>query len=391
MQRRVPVLQRSSRDGRPHVPGQMSLKPARSSSAVPDTLDYTVQDNAIQFLTKNFVGTASMHILVVTRMWPTERDRFRNGFVAVQVDALQQAGIACDVLVAQGPRSVFAYAQIAHAVRRALRMQHYDLIHAHYGLTAVTASLQRSCPLVVTFHGSDVMGAVDSTGRRTTKGQIERILSKTVARRANAVIAVSPRLARELPVRDAKVITVGIDEMVFRPCERDAARSQLGLDSQRRYVLFAANPKNAVKRFWLAERAVSQVRARFPDTELLVLHGRKLSEVPTWMNAADVLIITSAYEGGPLVHKEAMACNLPVVSVDVGDVKTRLRGVQQCFVVQDTHEALASALEQVLLFRERSNGRQYIQDLTSTAVAEQLTALYEQVVSGAPLSVSDVA
>src|SRR5664280_2306479 len=188
---------------------------SRSSGA------FTEQEDVIQILRDDTVGVASMRILVVTRMWPTERYEFRSGFIAVQVDALRRAGVACDVLVAQGSRGFSAYAQIAKAVRRALRTQRYDLVHAHYGLTAAAAGLQRDCPLAVTFHGSDVMGDVDPAGRRTIRGRIERAISKVVARRANVAIAVSQRLADELPACDVHVVPVGIDETAFRPRERD--------------------------------------------------------------------------------------------------------------------------------------------------------------------------
>jgi teichuronic acid biosynthesis glycosyltransferase TuaC len=341
--------------------------------------------DAIQLLTEDSDGTKQTRVLVVTRMWPTEQYGFRDGFVEVQVKALRRAGVACDVLVAQGRRGLSAYGQLAWVVRRLARSRKYDIIHAHYGLTAFAAGIQRLCPLVVTFHGSDLMGPTDRAARKAGRARMERLLSRAVARRANATIAVSASLAEHLPVSDVRVIPVGIDETVFQPCERNVARARLGLDPRRRYVLFAANPERAVKRFWLAQQAVAEVRRSLPDTELLVLHGQDLSAVPVWMNAADVLLITSAFEGGPLVHKEAMACNLPVVSVKVGDVKARLRGVQNSFVVADTKEALAAGLYKVLRSPERSDGRARIADLTATAVADRIATLYEDVLGAAPI------
>jgi glycosyltransferase involved in cell wall biosynthesis len=320
----------------------------------------------------------SIRVLVVTKMWPSHADRLQNGFVKLQVAALRDAGVGCDVLVTQGLHGVWSYWQTMRAVQRLVATRPYDVVHAHYGVTGLAASFQTRGPLVVTFHGSDLIGVVDRNGRKTMKGRVEPLLSRAAAHRARMAIVVSGQLLTAVPTERRMFIPIGIDEHVFRPMDRADARRRLGLHHERRYVLFAANPARAVKRAWLADAAVERVRETFADTELLLVHGRDVREMPIWMNAADVLIITSAYEGGPLIHREAMACNLPVVSVDVGEVRSRLAAVKHCYVADADDVSLGHALCRVLADRPRSDGREQLDGLTNNAVANQLVELYRR-------------
>ncbi len=312
-----------------------------------------------------------VRVLVVTKMWPT-RDAFRNGFLERQVNAVEALGVDCEVMVVRDDRSgPWSYLKAASAVRRRVASGRYDVVHAHYGLTGASCLLQ-GAPLVVTLHGSDINGSVGATGERTLKGVLEATISRAVARRADVVIAVSERMVRLIPTQPV-IVPVGIDIDLFRPVDRAVARRQLGLDQSRRYVLFAANPDNPVKRHWLAEQAVSIAQARCPEIELLTVCGEPLDRMPLWMSAADVLAITSVYEGGPMVHREAMACNLPVVSVDVGDVALHLADVVPSAIVDADAPALAAALGKVLGSGIRSNGRLRMEqagtDAASTAEA----------------------
>lgn len=313
---------------------------------------------------------------MVTKMWPTSKTSFRNGFLELQVEALRKLDITCDVLVTQDHGSgLMGYARSAWAVRRAVSSGRYDIVHAHYGLTGASCLLQ-TLPLVVTLHGSDINGAVNSQGHKTIKGIAESLISRVVAWRADAVIAVSGRMAALIPRARPVVVPVGIDTDLFRPIPQVEARQALGLDHNKRYVLFAANPNNSVKRYWLAEQAVAAVERRLPDVQLVTVSGEPFKHMPLWMSAADVLIITSAYEGGPMIHREAMACNLPVVSVDVGDVALHVKGVDQSHVVADTPVALAEAIESVLEHASRSNGRDLAEKTNGELTAKVIRDIY---------------
>jgi glycosyltransferase involved in cell wall biosynthesis len=201
------------------------------------------------------------------------------------------------------------------------------------------------------------------------------------------VVVVSRRLLGALPegpVRDrAHVVPLGIDVAVFRPLPREEACRTLGLDPARRRILFAADPASPGKRFALAREAAEIVGRRDPTVDLRVVHGRPPSTIPLEMNACDVLVLTSISEGSPMVVKEALACNLPIVSVDVGDVAERIDGVAACRIVPPDAAAAAEAIAEILASGARSNGRRAVEALSLPRVAERLVEIYRGAIEDA--------
>jgi glycosyltransferase involved in cell wall biosynthesis len=114
----------------------------------------------------------------------------------------------------------------------------------------------------------------------------------------------------------------------------------------------------------------------------VVLHGDVAPEIiPIMMNAADCLLLTSDSEGSPTVVQEALACSLPVVSVDVGDVRQRLEGVCPSRIVDRNPEDLGKALAEILICGRRSNGSSRVRDVSCSAVAEQTIRVYRTALS----------
>lgn len=300
-------------------------------------------------------------------------------FIARQAEFLRREGVEVDLFPFRGARQPVNYAAAWREVRRRLRQGCYDLVHAQFGQSGLTA-LPRQIPLVVTFRGDDLEGIIGQSGRYIPAGWLLRLVSRTVARQADAAIVVSEHMRRYLPSSVyAHVLPSGIDLELFQPVPRDEARRRLGLPAGEHLALFVGNPELARKRFGLAQEAVTLVSRSLP-TRLLVGWERPHQEIAALMNACDALVFTSMQEGSPNAVKEALACNLPVVSVPVGDVPLRLREVEGCVLCPDDRAStIAGALERVLRRGERSNGRKAVRDLDERILTQRLIDIYRSV------------
>ena len=301
-------------------------------------------------------------------------------FVARQAEFLRRAGVEVDLFPFRGSRRPGNYAAAWLEVQRRLTRGSYDLVHAQFGQSGLTA-LPKRVPLVVTFRGDDLEGIIGENGRYIPAGRLLRAVSRTVARQADAAIVVSAHMKRHLPRSvDAHVIPSGIDLDLFRPEPQVQARTRLGLPMEGRLVAFVGNPDLARKRYALAQEAVAIVSRSIP-TQLLVGWGKRHHEIVAMLNACDAMVFTSMQEGSPNAVKEALACNLPVVSVPVGDVPLRLEGVKGCELCPDDRaETIAVALERVLRRGGRSEGRAAVQHLNEHFLTERLIDIYRSVI-----------
>jgi glycosyltransferase involved in cell wall biosynthesis len=206
-------------------------------------------------------------------------------------------------------------------------------------------------PTVVTFHGSDLLGERLSGRVRNSLARLGVWASRRAARSASGIVVVSRGLRDALPTdveHDmVRIIPCGIDLDRFRPLDRHACCARLGWDPDRFHVLFPANAGNRVKRPDLAEAAVRVAGGDGIPVELHYLRGVANIDVPTWVNASDVLLLTSLHEGSPTVVKEALACTVPVVSVDVGDVAERIADIEGCHLCDADPHHLARGLRAV--------------------------------------------
>jgi len=319
---------------------------------------------------------ASYNVLVVTNLWPSEADPGYGSFVKAQMESLGPLGVKFDVLFVDGRESTWNYLRGIRQVRRQIRAKPYDLIHAHFGLSGWVARVQFRVPLVVSFMGDDVFGRPARSGRITLAGHLLRISGFILARLASSVIVKSRQMAGKLRMPAAHVIPNGVDLNLFRPMEQAQARQVLGLDPAKKYVLFPYDPEEARKRFDLIQAAVSLAREQVPSLELLVARGLPQAQVAIYMNAADVLLLASLIEGSPNAVKEAMATNLPVITVDVGDAAELIGPTAGCYLVPREASAMAEKLIEVCRRGGRTNGREWIRKLSMEAVAEQIVEVY---------------
>ena len=323
-----------------------------------------------------------LRVLMVTSEWPAPGTPSTTNFIKRQAEFLKQAGVQVDVFAFRGSKNPINYLSAWSRAWPMLQASRYDLVHAQFGQSGLLAFPKR-LPLVVTYRGSDLLGIVgDGSGRHTLRGRILQGASRFVGRRADAVIVVSAHMREQLKTKaPIHVIPSGIDFRLFRPMDREAARRELGLPLKERLVLFVGRPHQARKRYSLARSAVDLLNRRLP-AELIVGWGVPHHKIPLYMAAADCLIVTSMQEGSPNVVKEALACDLPVVSVNVGDVAERLRDVAGTEVCADERpETIAGALERVLRHNDgkRIAGRDAVRDLDERLLTDQVIEVYRSV------------
>jgi glycosyltransferase involved in cell wall biosynthesis len=302
-------------------------------------------------------------------MYPTPDRPAFGTFVRDQVEDLRRAGIEVDVFFIDARKRLWNYIWSVFGFWGQLLRRRYDLIHAHYTEAGVVARLQFLYPIILTHHGSDVL--------RETR--LIMTLSRVLHPFFTRVIVVSPQM--QAIFKDDRTVTIpcAVNLETIKPIPLPEARQMLDLPLDKLLVLFAGQPHQAVKRFKLLEQAMEIVKNSCSEAELVVVSGQPHSVVPLYMSACDVLALTSISEGSPMVIKEAMACNLPIVSVDVGDVVEVIEGVEGCYIAESTAEDIAHKILLALAQRQRTCGRDKIAHLGSGPITQRIISLYNEV------------
>lgn len=289
-------------------------------------------------------------------------------FIVEQAEALKRAGCDVDWFGLQG-KGVKGYIKNLPALKQKIKECQPDIIHAHYGLSGLFANLQRKVHVVTTYHGSDI------NDRKVLR------FSKLAMKLSAWNVFVSSRTwAIAKPRKKYSLLPCGIDLSDLQLTDKTEARQKMGLDIDKKYILFAGAFDNKVKNSPLAKESASLLNDK--NVSLLELKGYSREEVTLLMCAADAFLMTSLSEGSPQVIKEAMTCGCPIVSVDVGDVKERTEEVEGCHVAKTREpQELADLLCQSMAFQGKTKGREKIiaDGLDNIQVAEKLMEDYKTV------------
>lgn len=305
-----------------------------------------------------------MKILIVASY---NKSRFAP-FIVEQAEALKKQHCEIAWFGLQG-KGLMGYLRNLSALKKKFRETQPDVIHAHYGLSGLLANMQRRVPVVTTYHGSDI-------------NERKALVFSKLSMRLSAWNIFVSRKTMEIakPRKNHSLLPCGIVLSDLQLTDRSEARRQMNLSIDKKYVLFAGAFDNTVKNAPLAKGAVTTLQDG--NVELLELKGYSRNEVTLLMCAADALIMTSFSEGSPQVIKEAMSCGCPIVSVDVGDVKERVEGVEGCYVAKTQEpQELSDLLRDALLFEGKTEGRKRIisDGLDNRQVAEELMTIYKHV------------
>lgn len=316
-----------------------------------------------------------LRVLAVT---PLPSSRASMVHVTRQVASLEAAGVACHTFKVASRTSPRIVLREWRRLRREIQAFRPQIVHAHYGtLTAFLAVLSTALPVVITYRGSDLN---PNRSRGWLREAVGTLLSQFAALRAARIICVSNQLKGRLWWRRDRVsvIPTGVDIALFNPRDLQEARRELGWGENEQVVLFNAGDP-ICKRLDLAMAAVQFAESLCGRIRFAVLDGNVPPDlIPAMMNAADCLLLTSDWEGSPNVIKEALACNLPIVSVDAGDVRERLEQVRPSAIVPRNSREIGKAIFDILRQRRRSNGRESGNAPSTESVARRIVSLYRK-------------
>ncbi len=329
-----------------------------------------------------------MRALVLSNMLADAAHPERGRFVRDQVDALRALATTAEGLGDTDTRpenadlrvELYEFAPGARAMAGAVRDLHaryrgrrFDVVHAHFGLTAWPALAVRTRARALTVHGTDLRHP------RT------RLATRAVLPTVDLLAAVSEALVRELPGRRARaraqVLPCGVDMERFKPLPRARAWGTLSLQPQppHPYLLFAADPARAEKRFDRARALADALGA-----ELLTLGGVEPERVPLYVNAAHAVLVPSEREGFGLAVLEALSCDVPVLATPVGIHRQALSGLEgtlcELFDLERWREALAPILAQP---DPRVEGRGRAEAFSSVRMAERVASAWRSLVAKA--------
>lgn len=314
-----------------------------------------------------------------------EVSRYKNNFVDHQLpfvteqgEAIRALGNEVEFFLVRGN-----YVKAVGALKKKIREFKPDIVHAHFGLSAITAELQGLVPVVTTFHNGE------------THNWHVNLMSSLMSLRAKHVIYVAPHI-REMSyfkARNYSIIPCGVTLEDCFLMEKAEARQRLGWDPEKKYVMFGGAFSDTRKNYALLKDAVALMDG---DIECIEMRGLTREQCVLRMNAADVFALPTKNEGSPQALKEAMACNCPIVATDVADIKHLLGDLPGHYVLPnkkgnaawwkgDEHSAeeLAELLKKALAFEGRTKGRERIVELgyTNELVAKQIVKIYEQILN----------
>lgn len=279
------------------------------------------------------------------------------------------------------------YIKAVGALKAKIREFKPDIIHAHFGLSAITAELQNEVPVVTTFHNGE------------TLNWHVNLVSSLMSLRAKHVIYVAQHI-RDLSYFKAKnysIIPCGVpmEQMIITP--KEEARKQLGWDADKKYILFGGAFDNERKNYALLKGAVDKLQITNDKLQIACVEMKGLSraECVLRMCACDLFALPSHSEGSPQALKEAMAVDCPCLATDIADVRELFGDEPGHWILRNprkTHERwdgdeksleeMVALLKEALAFEGRTNGRERIIEmgLTNEQVAKRIVEIYKKII-----------
>ncbi|MBI9066031.1 MAG: glycosyltransferase [Salinivirgaceae bacterium] len=302
-------------------------------------------------------------------------------FIQSQADSIKEKGIKVDVFIVR----INKLKGVISNVKKIRRLKkQYDILHAHYSTNGFLCLLAgASNKLIVSYLGSDLLGINNSNGSKNKISIVIQFISYIVSVFSKAIIVKTDQMKKNISsqyYKKTQIIPNGVDFDRFYPIAQNEAKHKLKLDLVKKIVLFLGNPNDSNKNYSLAKLTFGFL----PQTNYLLVspYPTNPEKIPLFLNAADVLILTSISEGSANVIKEALACNTPIVTVDVGDASVNVQDVYKAHVVPYDPNKIAGKIIDVCKNSDRSNGRSLINHLEISIIADRIIAFYRTIFNG---------
>jgi len=290
--------------------------------------------------------------------------------IKAQAASLEQIGVKVEFYPING-KGLTGYVKAVLPLKKYIRQSHPDIVHAHYSLCGIVAYLASTRPVITSLMGSDIKQS----------GFLRALIIIAVRYLWHKTIVKSLDMKECLGVNNVSVLPNGVNTSVFFPMDKLQCRAELKWSSFSKYVLFVAlsDSNRFEKNLPLAVEAIKNINDH--EIKLQIVSNIAQSDMPIYLNASDLLLLTSRWEGSPNIVKEAMACNVPVVATEVGDIKWLFGNIQGCFLAEPNSKDLSAKIIQACDFNNRTMGRARICELQldSESVAVRLMSLYEEV------------
>lgn len=286
--------------------------------------------------------------------------------VQAQATSLSNSGLIVEVFSVNG-KGITGYLKAIPRLTRKLKRDKPDVIHAHYSLSGIVAAVSSRKPIVTSLMGSDVIQS----------GWLRMLITFFVKYVWAITIVKSEDMKNRMKLPQILVLPNGVDFDLFKPIDKLECKSKLGWDANYRQILFAADPNRPEKNFTLAKQAFEMCREH--NLELKVVYGIPQAGIPFYLNASDVVLLSSLWEGSPNVVKEAMACNVSVVATDVGDVKMLFGSAKGYIIVKSDPVSMCEGIVKTLNCDTANEGRDRLQllGIDSYSTASKLVSMYQ--------------
>jgi len=290
-------------------------------------------------------------------------------FIRRQGESIIKQGVDLDFYTVKGNGVIGYLKQIRHLSSH-IKNNNYEIIHAHYGLIGLLCGLSFSgLPIVLSVMGSDAYGRFNTRGKRIFNSYFIMLLTQISLLFSSRIIVKSKNILDFIPHKNkAQILPNGVDFELFKPTSNNLMKNR---------VLCLCDPKDSRKNFKLVKEAMSLIND--DNIQLINPFPIEPDNFPKYLNESSVFVLSSYNEGSPNVIKEAMACNIPVISTDVGDAKQIIHNVEGCYITSFNPQDLANKIKKVISLNKRTEGRKNIKHLNSIIIAKKIINIYSKI------------